>query len=89
MLNGLLNSFSLEYEGQRAFRAPDNLPSADTKPELIRDRLHKEVKLGHMGGPFKEPPFEHLMCSPVGLVPKKESDEMRIIMHLCFPYGLP
>ena len=87
MLNGLLNGFSLEYEGQRAFRAPDNLPSADTKPELIRDRLHKEVKLGHMWGPFKEPPFEHLMCSPVGLVPKKESDEMRMIMHLSFPYG--
>ena len=40
-----------------------------------------------MWGPFKEPPFKHLMCSTVGLVPKKESDEMRMIMHLSFPYG--
>ena len=45
-LNGLSHGFSLEYEGQRLFRAPDNLPSADTKPELIQERLHKEVQLG-------------------------------------------
>ena len=87
MLNGLRNGFSLEYKGERSFRAPDNLPSADTKPELIRERLHKEVQLGCIWGPFKEPPFKHLMCSPVGLVPKKDSEEMRMIMHLSFPYG--
>ena len=40
-----------------------------------------------MWGPFKEPPFANLMCSPVGLVPKKDSEEMRMIMHLSFPYG--
>ena len=74
--------FSLEYKGQRSFRAPDNLPLADIKPELIRERLHKEVQLGRMWGPFQEPPFEHLMCSPVGLVPKNDSEEMRMIMHL-------
>ena len=79
--------FSLEYEGERAFQAPDNLPSADTKPELIRERLQKEVKLGCMWGPFKEPLFQHLMCLPVGLVPKKDLDKMRMIMHLSFPYG--
>ena len=28
-----------------------------------------------------------LMGSPVGLVPKKDSDEIRMIMHLTFPYG--
>ena len=87
MLNGLPHGFSLEYEGQRSFRAPDNLPSADTKPELIWERLHKEVKLGRMWDTFKDPPFQHLMCSPVGLVPKKDSEEMRMIMHLGFPYG--
>ena len=27
------------------------------------------------------------MCSPVGLVLKKDSDEMRMIMHLSYPYG--
>ena len=48
MLKGLLQGFSLEYEGQRSFRVPDNLPSADIKPELIRERLQKEVQLSRM-----------------------------------------
>ena len=40
-----------------------------------------------MLGPFTVPPFPDLICSPVGLVPKKDSDEMRMIMHLSYPYG--
>ena len=87
ILEGLKHGFSLEYEGQRSFRAPDNLLSALIKPQLIRDRLAKEIKLGRMWGPFENPPFKHLMCSPVGLVPKKDTDEMRMIMHLSYPYG--
>ena len=27
------------------------------------------------------------MCSPMGLVPKKDTDEMHMIMHLSYPYG--
>ena len=54
----LTHGFSLEYKGQRIFRAPDNLPMADIKPELIRECLHK-VQLGGMWGPFKDLPFEH------------------------------
>ena len=45
------------------------------------------MKLGCMWGPFKEQPFQHLMCSPVRLVPQKDLDEMRMIMHLSFSYG--
>ena len=87
VLSGLKHGFSLEYEGERSFRAPDNLPSAQIKPQLIRDRLAKEIQLGRMWGPFNQPPFKHLMCSPVGLVPKKDTEEMRMIMHLSYPYG--
>ena len=43
--------------------------------------------MGRMLGPFQQPPFTDLMCSPVGLVPKKDTDEMRMIMHLSYPYG--
>ena len=40
-----------------------------------------------MVGPFKEPPFPDLICSPVSLVPKKESSELHMIMHLSYPHG--
>ena len=87
VLQGLQHGFSLEYDGPFKFWAPPNLPTAKIDPQLIRDRLCKEVNLGRILGPFWHPPFSDLMCSPVGLVPKKDSEEMRMIMHLSFPYG--
>ena len=87
VIQGLTHGFALEYEGQFKFRAPDNLPTAKLDPQLIWDRLHKDIQLGRMLGPFKDPPFLDLMCSPVGLVPKKDTDEMRMIMHLSYLYG--
>ena len=87
VIQGLKHGFSLEYTGQYKFRAPENLPMAKLDPQLIRDQLRKEIALGRMLGPFNIPPFPDLMCLPVGLVPKKDSDEMRMIMHLRYPYG--
>ena len=40
-----------------------------------------------MAGPFKHPPFPNLICSPIGMVDKKDTDEKRMIMHLSFPTG--
>ena len=87
MLQGLWNSFDLEYSGPFEPRTPDNLSEADQDPQVIRDKLQKEVQLGHMVGPFAEPPFPDLICSPVGLVLKKESSDLCMIMHLSYPYG--
>ena len=87
VIRGLVEGFALEYEGPFKFRAPANLPSASQDPQIIRDKLTKEISLGRMLGPFDTSPLPNLMCSPVGLVPKKNSDEMRMIMHLSYPYG--
>ena len=38
-------------------------------------------------GPFYEPPFQDFKVSPLGLVPKKEEGEFRLIHHLSFPEG--
>ena len=40
-----------------------------------------------MVGPFYEPPFNNFLVSPLGLVPKKEEGEYRVIHHLSFPEG--
>ena len=34
----------------------DNLLTADQDPQLIKDKLQKEINIGHMVGPFKDPP---------------------------------
>ena len=46
----------------------------------------KEVKLKRFTGPFKKPPFEYYIQSPIGLVPKDEDDH-RLIFHLSYPRG--
>ena len=47
----------------------------------------KEVHLGHMLGPFLVQPIDPLICSPVGMVPKWDSQEMHQITHLSHPRG--
>ena len=80
MLQDLERGFALEYCGQYKFRAPENLPTAKLDPQIIRNKLQKEVTLGRMLGPFPDPPFSDLMCSLVGLVPKKDTDEIHMII---------
>ena len=43
MLQDLERGFALEYCGQYKFRAPENLPTAKLDPQIIRDKLQKEV----------------------------------------------
>ena len=76
VIQSLIQGFALEYTGQFRFHVPENLPMAKLDPQLIRDQLNKEIALDRMLGPFKDPPFPDLMCSPIGLVPKKDTDEM-------------
>ena len=87
MIQGLWPGFDLEYSVPFEPKTPDNLSTAAQDPQLIKDKLQKEVKLGCMVGPFKEIPFPDLICCQVGLVPKKESSELCMIMHLSYPYG--
>ena len=45
----------------------------------------KEVKEKRYAGPFKDPPFEHFIQSPIGLVPKDGGLKTRLIFHLSYP----
>ena len=87
ILKGLTDGFSLEYTGPISFWAPKNLPSAAQFSDLVLQHLNKEIAAGRMLGPFQQPLMPDLMCSPIGMVPKKDSTEMRMIMHLSYPYG--
>ena len=47
----------------------------------------KEVCLGLVIGPFDSQPITPLICSPVGMVEKKNSSDMCQITHLNYPKG--
>ena len=73
------------FEGKRTPRFAINLPTAFSQPNIVSANLNKEVFLGRVAGPFDTPPFPNFQVSPIGLVPKKNSDKFRTIFHLSFP----
>ena len=87
VLTGFCQDFQLKYKGPRQGRIHRNLNSAFQHPKLLQQHLDKEISTGRMLGPFKKILLPNLICSPVGMVPKKDSAKMRMITHLSYPHG--
>lgn len=65
-----------------------NLKSADEYPQVIDKKIAKELSLGRVLGPYDVPPSCHnYRISPLGVVPKKNPGEFRMIHHLSHPEG--
>ena len=87
LTNGFNNGFALHYEGPRMAFEAKNLKSAIQNPNIVRLKIKKELQAGRIAGPFTISPFKDLRVSPLGLVPKKEPGEFRLIHHLSYPEG--
>lgn len=55
--------------------------------EVLWKTHRKEILKGRIRGPFLRPPFDNFICSPLGLIPKKEKGSFRLIHDLSFPKG--
>ena len=65
-----------------------NHASAVRNPAHISKFLNKEINLGAMVGPFNEAPFKQwFRNNPLMTRPKRNSDELRVILDLSFPLG--
>ena len=53
---------------------------------MVDSYIKEELAKGRIEGPFKEPPALY-QCSPIGLVPKKDKGEFRVIHDLSYPPG--
>ena len=62
-----------------------NLNSANSHPEVVNDKLQKELQHGRLLGPLKSSPFPNAVISPLGLQPKKVPGEFRVIHDLSYP----
>lgn len=94
---GFKYGFRIGYKGSRKFRDCKNQKSAQEMPEILLKYVVEEVALGRMAGPFDEPPFPDLICSPAGLrrksdgyspegQAKKPDGRYRTIQNLSSPY---
>ncbi|XP_053106618.1 uncharacterized protein LOC128325152 isoform X1 [Hemicordylus capensis] len=84
---GFTSGFRIPYVGLRVHVMAPNLKSVVGMEAVVQRKIHKEVSLGRVLGPFDELPLPDLRISPLGVVPKKASGEYRLIHHLSFPHG--
>ena len=79
--------FRVGYFGPEfSFECP-NLKSVEEHPDVMVAYMEKEVKLGHISGPYLTLPFPNFQCNPLGVVPKKTPGKWRSILHLSYPPG--
>jgi hypothetical protein len=82
--NGFTKGFQLNYTGPRIHVTSKNLKSAIENQDELLERVHKEISMGRILGPFLEMPISNLHISPVGLIPKSDGG-WRMITHLSYP----
>lgn len=87
LIDGFTFGFRIPFQGTRSFRQCKNLRSALKLPTVLKQKILEGIKAKRVVGPFQNPPFTHLQVSPLGLVPKKEAGEFRVIHHLSYPEG--
>ena len=88
LVDGFTHGFHIPFQGTLPPPCHKNLPSALQYPEVINAKLEKEISKGRIAGPFNLPPFEQFAVSPLGVVPKKNPGEFRMIHHESYPLGL-
>ena len=90
VINGFTNGFPLGIDPDKRPEPRESCPNSDvarSKPYVLRKLVQKELDLGHMLGPFDEPPLPDMVYSPLHLVRKAGNlDEYRLIHNLAFPY---
>ncbi|XP_077119507.1 uncharacterized protein LOC143775353 isoform X2 [Ranitomeya variabilis] len=86
--SGFSYGFFIPFNRSLESQSAPNLQSARELPNVLAEKLGKEIGLGRFRGPFKTPPFTNLRVSPLGIVPKKEVGKYRLIHHLSYPKGM-
>ena len=87
IIQGFTQGFRLGSEGDPSSNSERNHTSTKENPRAVKTKLDKELSLKRISHPSPSKPFENLICSPLGLIPKKMPGEFRIIHDLSFPSG--
>ena len=88
LISGFTYGFRLHYKGPRNIsRLSLNSSSTAKNPEIVDKLIEKELLKNHIMGPFTHKPFEHFICSPIVIIPKKD-DTFRFIHNLSAPENL-
>ena len=87
LVDGFRNGFDFCYRGPlKRKNTSHNLSFHVGNRTILWEKLIKEVKLGHVAGPFDAIPFDNYIQSPIGLVPKDKGLHTRLIFHLSYDF---
>ena len=87
IIHGFTQDFRLGSEGDPSSNSERIHTSTKENPRAVKSKLDRELSLKRFSHPSPSKPFESLICSPLGLIPKKMPGEFRIIYDLSFPAG--
>ena len=84
---GFCHGFDLGFRGKIAGvrHTVPNLKLRVGNETILWNKVMKEVMLGRYTGPYDEVPYEEFIQSPIGLVPKDQGKDTRLIFHLSYP----
>ena len=90
VVQGFTQGFDLAYRGSETVQlCSKNLKFKGVgNNTILWNKVMKEVSLGQYAGPFQNIPFEHYIQSPIGLVPKDDGKDVRLIFHLSHPHNM-
>ena len=87
VINGYRSGFAIQYEGPALSYELVNHKSAIDQEDILLNLIDRELVLNRVAGPYNKPPLPDYVCSPLGLVPKKEPGKYRFIHDLSLPIG--
>ena len=88
LISGFKNGFRLgSNKLSYSNLIPKNHQSVTNEPDIVSTKILKEINMQRYLGPFDAIPFDNVVISPLGLVPKKELNSYRLIHDLSFPEG--
>jgi len=88
LLAFLHNGFDIGYQGPQFSLISKNLKSASQHPKTLCDNILSELMAKRVAGTYPAPPLQNFRTSPIGVVPKKNSNKFRTITDLSSPAGL-
>ena len=86
LVSGFTHGFEIGDDTPTTDCSPVNSKTVEQAPEVIHDKLNKEIHAGRIAGPFNKPPYQPFHISPLSLRPKKQSGKYRLLHNLSYPY---
>lgn len=88
LYEGFKYGFPLGYKGPQLRQTKANNLKLRVGDHIdLWNKVMKEVENKRYSGPWENPPFDNYIQSPIGLVPKQEPGQTRLITHLSHPVG--